>query len=519
MDKRISLGLLLTLCMTGGAQAQDTLWISYADRFKPNDKILLTNVDSMLIGTTKLTLYDATAAEGYRTQTYTALIPTDEADMTFAWPGRYLLKPSTYGGTDYTNDQATSGYNFAHSVESDHYAVFWDVRFGENATRIQHADGGSVANANSVLSICEKCWNTYVGLGFLVPGNSTTDQYKIQLYIPYQTDWRADASGTWGVNGGLTGIGHFNPWAASSRGGMTVAHEVAHTFQFLVHADLGSQHGFDYGYGDGASGGNGWWESCANWQAYKVFPGMQFTDGEYFEGHLPLHHLNLMHEAWRYQNCFIQDYWCMKHGSDFIGRLWRESIKPEDPVEAYKRMNGLTQAQFNDEQMEGYMRMATWDIDGVRDAAKHRIGQHRTHLHLAAGNDGTWEVDSAYCPQNYGYNIINMKKAATGTVVKADFKGIAGQAGYRKVNVGKAGWRYGFVALTTSGERVYGDVQSAKEGTATLTIPANCERVFFVVMGAPTEHWRHPWDDNVANDEQWPYQVKFENTNVVSSNS
>ena len=73
MDKRISLGLLLTLCMTGGAQAQDTLWISYADRFKPNDKILLTNVDSMLIGTTKLTLYDATAAEGYRTQTYTAL--------------------------------------------------------------------------------------------------------------------------------------------------------------------------------------------------------------------------------------------------------------------------------------------------------------------------------------------------------------------------------------------------------------------------------------------------------------
>jgi hypothetical protein len=35
-----------------------------------------------------------------------------------------------------------------------------------------------------------------------------------------------------------------------------------------------------------------------------------------------------------------------------------------------------------------------------------------------------------------------------------------------------------------------------------------------VVSGAPTVHWRHAWDDNDANDEQWPYQVKFNNTNV-----
>jgi hypothetical protein len=48
------------------------------------------------------------------------------------------------------------------------------------------------------------------------------------------------------------------------------------------------------------------------------------SDGENFEGHLKLHHLNLLHEDWRYQNCFIQDYWCMLYGHDFIGRLWRE---------------------------------------------------------------------------------------------------------------------------------------------------------------------------------------------------
>ena len=34
-------------------------------------------------------------------------------------------------------------------------------------------------------------------------------------------------------------------------------------------------------------------------------------------------------------------------------------------------------------------------------------------------------------------------------------------------------------------------------------------------MGAPTSYWKHPWDDNVTNDEQWPYQVTYENTNLL----
>ena len=333
------------------------------------------------------------------------------------------------------------------------------------------------------------------------------------MFVKYTKDWVANGSGV----DQKVGMLHVNPWAISSRDGSTVAHEIGHTFQYLVSCDLGISHGFNYGYGDNASGGNGWWESCANWQAYKCYPNMQFTDGENFEGHLKFHHLNLLHEDWRYQNCFIQDYWCMKHGSDFIGRLWRESKKPEDPVEAYKRLNKLDQAAFCDEQMEGYMRMATWDIDGVRDQAKHRIGQHVSHLHLAASKEGTWEVDSAHCPQNYGYSIINLNTTAPGTIVKAYFKGIAGAKGYRAINIDKAGWRYGFVAYSANGTRTYGKIESDKEGTASLTIPEDCKKLFFVVMGAPTEHWRHPWDDKADNDEQWPYQVKFENTDVYGN--
>lgn len=187
-------------------------------------------------------------------------------------------------------------------------------------------------------------------------------------------------------------------------------------------------------------------------------------------------------------------------------------------------MNGLTQQQFNDELMEGYMRMATWDIDGVRDRAKHRIGQHKNRLKLIDNVAMTYQADANYCIQNYGYHITNMKRVAAGTVVKATFKGLTDAEGYHYVYPARAGWRYAFVALMSDNTRVYGEVKADKEGTAELSIPSDhgtCKNLFFVVMGAPTQHWCHPWTSGKAssewsqNNEQWPYQVTFENTNPI----
>ncbi|MBR1932406.1 MAG: hypothetical protein IJ841_01810 [Prevotella sp.] len=498
----------------------DTIWVRYDNRFKPNASIPAKGADSIEVTTSQLRIYTNGTP---RTRPYGAIVPLDGADMMFTSPGRYLLKPSTYSGTNYENAAAKAGYNFAHSVESEHFAVFWDAQFGNDPTRIKHPNGGDVANAYNVLDVAEKCWQVYAGeLGFVVPGKSSTDKYKIQLYIPYQSEWRADASGTDGqdANGtwGQTGIGHFTPWAANARGGHTIAHEVGHTFQYLVSADLGTDHGWRWGFNGYGAGDCGWWESCADWQAYQIFPERQFTDGEYFEQHLNAHYLNLLHEDWRYACCYIQDWWTMKHGRNFIGRMWRESKRPEDPVQAYKRILGLTQDEFCDEQMEGYMRMATWDIDGVRTRAQHRIGQHKTWLRTINAATATYQADVDHCIQNYGYHIINMSRPAAGTVVKANFTGLTDAAGYRYVYPERAGWRYAFVAMQKDGTRLYGEVQRDKEGTAQLTIPENCTRLFFVVMGAPTQHWQHPWDRNVAasswaqNGEQWPYQVQFEQT-------
>lgn len=491
------------------AQRPDTLWVKADNRFTENKFIPMNHTDSIEFMFRHMYFHQEEGQPLQRlTRSYSTYLPSDlSAAFVFKNPGRILYKPSTYSNVNYMNDD--SQWSFKRSKESEHFVVFWEKGFGNSPQTSSKS-----FSPTTMVNDGEKIWKCYVEeLGFLKPGRSTTDKYKIEMYVFYSDDWIANGSGV----DGKVGLLNVTPWAVNSRGGATVAHEIGHTFQYLVSCDLGMNHGFNYGYGDNASGGNGWWESCANWQAYKVYPEMQFSDGENFEGHLPLHHLNLLHEDWRYQNCFIQDWWCMLHGKDFIGRLWRESNRPEDPVEAYKRINGLTQDEFNDELCLGYMHMATWDIDGVRSYAKHRIGSHQTHLHKAAGQTDTWEVDEAYCPQNYGYNIINMNNAAPDTVVKAYFNGIAGASGYRNINRDKAGWRYGFVAYTSDEQTVYSEMGKDKEGVLEFTIPEKCQRLFFVVMGAPTEHWRHPWDDNNSNDEQWPYQVSFENTDVYGN--
>ena len=510
MKKTLYIIALLCQVAVADMAAQDTLWVRYDNRFRSNLIVRIADADALEFNTSQV-----------KVGTRTVTLPVDKASIVFQDPGRCLLKPSTYSGTNYENTKATSGYNFAHSLESEHFAVFWDVRFGSNPNKI--SIGGYTASASNILDIAEKCWRSYVDeLGFLEPGNSTTDQYKIQLYVPYQSEWRADASGVDGQdangNWGKTGIGHFNPWAAIARGGHTIAHEVAHTFQYLVGADLGSTHGYGWGFNGDGGGDCGWWESCADWQAYQIFPDRQFTDGEYFEQHLDAHHLNLLHEDWRYACCYVQDWWCMKYGRDFIGRLWRASNKSEDPVQTYKRMNKLSQEQFNNEMMEGCMRMATWDIDGVRERAKNRIGQHKNFLKLIDKTEGIYQIDSAHCIQNYGYSIIKMSIPTAGSVVKANFKGLTDAKGYRYVRKSYAGWRYAFVAMQNDGTRHYGEVKADKEGVAELTVPENCNYLFFVVMGAPTTHWQHPWDRNKdaaswsQNNEQWPYQVVFENT-------
>ncbi|MDR1121119.1 MAG: T9SS type A sorting domain-containing protein, partial [Dysgonamonadaceae bacterium] len=402
------------------------------------------------------------------------------------------------------NNPANS-WCYERSKQSKNWILFWEPGHGDKAT----------SEMDACLALAEKSFGFYAdSLKFITKGSSKTDTYKMVIRYRYTSDWEASGSGVDDRIGLLT----LTPSAMSSRGGQTVAHEVGHCFQYQVHCDNNDQNGWMYGYGADASGGNGWWEQCAQWQAYKIFPSQQFTN-EWFAGYLSHVNKHLLHESPRYENYFIQDYWCSLHGMDFIGRLWNESKKPEDPVDTYKRITGITQSLFNDEMYDCAAKFATWDIPHLKSYGSSVITSRPQPKMNNAGNN-YWMIDSTVCVENYGHNIIRLNVPVAGEKVFAYFEGKAGMNGFRRNNTTNAGWRYGFVALKNDGTRIYSEMKTASmtdnegKGTLSFDCPANCQRLWLVVSGAPKTHWKHAWDDNDANDEQWPYQVRFGNTNL-----
>lgn len=416
--------------------------------------------------------------------------------------GKQIYVPGWMMGDVYN---PANNWSIERSKQSKNWVLFWEPGFGDNPGTI----------VDDCLALAEKSFAHYAdSLKFIQRGASKTDTYKMIIRLRYSTEWEASGSGVDNTIGLLT----LTSWALTSRGGQTIAHEVGHCFQYQVHCDNNDSNGWMYGFGDNASGGNGWWEQCAQWQAYKVFPTQQFSN-EWFSGYLNNVHKHILHETPRYQNFFIQDYWTFLHGKDIIGRLWNKSIKPEDPVEAYKRLTATTQAQFNDQMWECGARFATWDIPALKTLGAGTVASRPQPKMNSQGNN-VWRIDATVCPENYGHNIIRLNAPTTSKRVTAYFEGLAGADGYRKNYVPAAGWRYGFVALLKDGTRVYGNAaavaMSANEGKGSIDFdcPANCDRLWLVVSGAPSVHWRHAWDDNDDNDEQWPYQVSFNNTNL-----
>jgi hypothetical protein len=418
--------------------------------------------------------------------------------------------PGSIKSTGMNLNSTSSQWCYSRSKETDNIVVFWEAGFGNDPST---ASGNYRTDMSALLKVAEKCYSFYLdSLKFAIKSSSVTDKYKLMIFLLYTTDWVANGSGEDDSVGTL----RVNPGAANINN--VVGHEIGHCFQYITGCD--SDGGYRYGFGVNTQGGNGFWEQCANWMSFKVYPEKQFTEND-FSVYVKSNHLHIIHETLRYANYFLMDYWTYKHDKMFMGKLWRDSRSPEDPVETYKRLNSLTQAQFNDEIYEHASRLTTWDLPDIKTYGEKYIDS-RPQVKMNQTSDNYWLIDSSVCLENYGYNSIKLNAPSQNTDVTVLFKGKAGASGFRALKTDKGGWRYGFVALLKDGTRKYSDMGTANmanvtnpEQSLTFNCPANCSKLWLVVSGAPQEHWRHPWDDNNTNDEHWPYQVQFKNTNLL----
>jgi hypothetical protein len=401
---------------------------------------------------------------------------------------------------DYNND--TSAYSNKRMVQSDNIAIYWHKEFGDDPA--MNPNEIKRFNVQEALKELERFYNYYVNeLKLVQKGRSLTDKYKMILYV-------IDGEGGTAFGGGVEDkIGVL--WTPAARMNKApygaLAHELGHSFQYMARADNGR----------GPRGAIS--EMSAQYMLWQVYPEWMTFENYHLNNFMKKTHYAFLHPTNMYHSPYVFEYWSNKHGIDFFGNLCRATQEGDDPVMTYKRMNALSQEQFNDDMFDAVRRFITWDMKRIEQVAKPYANQHTTKLDAVA--DGWYRIAVSHCPQNYGYNGIPLKVPA-GTKVKLQFKGIAGAEGFNNVKTDKAGWRYGFLAYKKDGSRVYGDISKEADGTSKFKVPRHTEHLWLVVMGASTEHWpvtmgRQRQATDSSKEEQWPYQIKLSGTSPVDS--
>ncbi len=540
--------LLLVVMAAVPVLAQSDMWVTSSDRFKGGTKLSMSEADSVLFRYTQIRVFKDGKAQNYMYGNLLGLSAKADSSeaLTFQNPGRAIWKPTT-SDNNYNNDyyNANSRWNFERSKESEHFIVFWDRDFGSNPNSSKVPSNLRV-DVNDLLKKAEQFFKTNVEkleMATVGEGKSQLDNYKMGIYLLYQDEWLAVGSGYDDVIGALW----VNP-STCKPVGSTIGHEIGHSFQYQVACDYRyngvsnyTQRGWRYGYGANGAGGNAFWEQCAQWQSFQDYPSETF--GYHVSVWLQNYHRHFNHEWMRYASYWLPYAWTQKHGYPAYGRIWRESRYPEDPLETYTRLfcnNNLS--AFWDEYWQGYAaQLPNYQFDAIHRYATPTAKDFPMQMNLT--EDGYWQVAYASCPETSGVNIIRLNLPQPGTEVTADFVGLnpgvslhpddegkswnadpaegANATKFTKVtryntagSAANKGWRYGFVCVKGD-QTLTSDLFSAADGTASYTVPEGAQRLYFVVVGAPTKYGRHEWNEKDSDDQQWPYKVRFNGTNRV----
>ncbi|WP_447643101.1 MULTISPECIES: DUF6055 domain-containing protein [Chitinophagaceae] len=149
-----------------------------------------------------------------------------------------------------------------------------------------------------------------------------------------------------------------------------------------------------------------------------------------------------------------------------------------------------------------------WNLPRIQEVA--RPYAHLHHTKLKQIEDGWYEIDSANCPQNFGYNAIPFELPGNSRHITLHFNGEATSlSGFRKLKTDQAGWCYGFVTEKENGETVYSPIYSNPNTTISYAIPKAAKYCWLVIMDAPKSYWTHPMVGKTENDEQWPYRFQL----------
>ena len=292
------------------------------------------------------------------------------------------LKDNKFGRPD-------GQFSYDYKAESENLVLFWDKSFGKNPAT--YADKFRRFYPDEILREGERFYTYYVDkLKFADKKKSLSSRYKMIIWM-YNDD-KTTAYG-WGEDG--VGMMWMRPCRAQSYPYCALAHEMGHSFQFMVGAD-----------GSRGFAGHPLVEYTSQWMLWQVYSDWTTIEQFHLDAYMDQTHYSLLNEINQYHAPQFMEYWSNKHGLDIIARIWKEAVGKEDPVLAYQRLTRINQEQFNDEIYEAATRFVTWDIPRVERVCSSYANQHRCKLDKA--NEGWYQIAQSRCPQNYGYNVIRL---------------------------------------------------------------------------------------------------------------
>lgn len=210
----------------------------------------------------------------------------------------------------------------------------------------------------------------------------------------------------------------------------------------------------------------------------------------------------------------LLQYLAERDGEQLLGGLWRDALPGEDPLGAYKRLTGLTQADLNRRVAEYALRTVTWDfsdrsaitaaVDGLDPVL---LADRTTPVEAVEGDPGHYRVLDSSAPADYGFTMVRLTPDAGVRDIHLRLRGH---------DAPDAGLSFGFVALRGESPR-YSPVTESLDAEVQFTLQPGEQELYLVVVGTPTENHAHASGDGDGEVARYPYEFRLAGATVDAS--
>jgi hypothetical protein len=381
--------------------------------------------------------------------------------------------------------------------ESADFILFWGEKSGTDPTTAPSPYNFDPAN---ILSQLESLYGYYVHTMRFTPETGYLTQYKIDVVIS-QT-WNDTSINAWASGGeadGVVGVITIAPGAALP-GSWGLAHELGHVFQNYAWMD---QPGF--GLTDPSAGT--FWETSAEYMAMQVYPDTAAGDLTRF---LRTENLYWSSSRHHYGNWMLMQYIVDNHGGiPTFNRIWNEGNTTEHPLEAYRRITGISQAQLGAQVGAYAQHQVTYDYSNrahfmpfVNSLYPFVTAYNGVWVDPVDQSAGHYTIPDSIAPSDFGYNKIRLVPASDGALIRLHFKGHVNSAT-------QSGWTYGFVAVKNGVPR-YGALSQSADGQVSFQLQPGENEVYLVVAATPGTVHHYAYLDGYTKDYRYPYEFRVD---------